>query len=47
LRDGIAIATLRAQVAELLALKPEINFKARESGTTTGHYHRTMSQIGG
>ncbi|MDB9493845.1 GTP 3',8-cyclase MoaA [Spirulina major CS-329] len=47
LRDGIAIATLRAQVAELLALKPEINFKARESGTTTGHYSRTMSQIGG
>ncbi|MEG4235851.1 hypothetical protein QUA40_27985 [Microcoleus sp. Pol11C3] len=28
-------------------LKPEINFKQRDSGTTQGNYSRTMSQIGG
>jgi hypothetical protein len=28
-------------------LKPEINYKGRDSGTQSGHYHRTMSQIGG
>lgn len=46
LRSGISPATLRTQVAELLSLKPIINYKQRESGTT-GAYARTMSQIGG
>ncbi|MDM9384159.1 GTP 3',8-cyclase MoaA [Chlorogloeopsis sp. ULAP01] len=47
LRAGISTADLREQVRELLALKPEINFKQRFSGTKTGAYTRTMSQIGG
>jgi cyclic pyranopterin phosphate synthase len=34
-------------VSELLLLKPEINFKERDSGTQNGTYGRTMSQIGG
>jgi GTP 3',8-cyclase len=46
LRDGVPLTTIRAQVAELLADKPEINYKMRQSGTT-GAYSRTMSQIGG
>ena len=46
LRTGADLAHLRSQVSQLLALKPEINFKQRESGTT-GAYSRTMSQIGG
>ena len=46
LRAGVDPAELRSQVSQLLALKPEINFKQRESGTT-GAYSRTMSQIGG
>lgn len=46
LRSGENPAQLRERVAQLLALKPEINFKQRESGTT-GVYSRTMSQIGG
>jgi cyclic pyranopterin phosphate synthase len=33
-------------VATLLADKPDINYKMRQSGTT-GAYGRTMSQIGG
>jgi GTP 3',8-cyclase len=47
LRDGVSTAQLRSQVRDLLALKPEINYKGRESGSNTGSYHRTMSQIGG
>ncbi len=47
LRDGVSTKELRSQVRDLLALKPEINYKGRESGSTTGAYHRTMSQIGG
>ncbi|MDJ0735845.1 MAG: GTP 3',8-cyclase MoaA [Nostocaceae cyanobacterium] len=47
LRDGVSTAKLREQVRGLLAIKPEINFKQRESGTATGVYTRTMSQIGG
>ncbi|RUR72419.1 GTP 3',8-cyclase [Chlorogloeopsis fritschii PCC 6912] len=47
LRAGISTADLREQVRELLAIKPEINFKQRFSGTRTGAYTRTMSQIGG
>jgi len=46
LRNGVAIGEIYQQVAALLGRKPEINFQARESGTT-GTYSRTMSQIGG
>lgn len=46
LRQGIHPAYLRQQVRELLLMKPEINYKLRDSGTE-GNYHRTMSQIGG
>jgi cyclic pyranopterin phosphate synthase len=46
LRAGADPLELRNRVSQLLALKPEINFKQRESGTT-GAYTRTMSQIGG
>ena len=46
LRKGVEPADLRQQVAKLLLLKPEINFKERDSGTD-GNYTRTMSQIGG
>ncbi|MBD1929677.1 GTP 3',8-cyclase MoaA [Trichocoleus sp. FACHB-90] len=46
LRTGIEMAELREKVRQLLFLKPEINFKQRDSGTT-GAYSRTMSQIGG
>jgi cyclic pyranopterin phosphate synthase len=47
LRQGIELADLRSQVQELLKIKPEINFKQGDSGTETGIYQRTMSQIGG
>jgi cyclic pyranopterin phosphate synthase len=47
LRTGIDPIDMREQVRQLLMLKPEINFKQRDSGTKTGHYARTMSQIGG
>jgi GTP 3',8-cyclase len=46
LRAGVSTAELREQVRHLLAIKPEINFKGRDSGTQ-GTYSRTMSQIGG
>ncbi|BAU05033.1 GTP 3',8-cyclase MoaA [Fischerella sp. NIES-3754] len=46
LRTGVSTSKLRQKVRELLAIKPEINFKSRNSGTT-GAYTRTMSQIGG
>ncbi|MFB2837058.1 GTP 3',8-cyclase MoaA [Floridanema evergladense] len=46
LRKGINPTELRERVRELLNIKPEINFKQRDSGTT-GTYRRTMSQIGG
>lgn len=46
LRSGVPMADIRAQVADLVDAKPEVNFKMRESGTT-GAYSRTMSQIGG
>jgi len=46
LRRGVEPAYLREQVSQLLMIKPEINFKQRDSGTT-GTYARTMSQIGG
>jgi GTP 3',8-cyclase len=47
LRSGVSTAELQEQVKDILAIKPEINFKQRESGTLTGTYSRTMSQIGG
>lgn len=47
LRSGVPLAQLRQQVQDLLVLKPEINYKQRESGTAVGTYSRTMSQIGG
>jgi len=46
LRSGVPLPELRQQVRDLLELKPEINYKERDSGTT-GTYSRTMSQIGG
>lgn len=46
LRSGVSVGELRRQVEYLLGVKPEINFKQRESGTS-GIYSRTMSQIGG
>ncbi|HIK13739.1 MAG TPA: GTP 3',8-cyclase MoaA [Leptolyngbyaceae cyanobacterium M33_DOE_097] len=46
-RAGVPLADIRQQVQELLALKPEINFKQRESGAKGTTYSRTMSQIGG
>ena len=46
LRAGVPLPELRQQVRELIQLKPEINYKLRNSGTE-GRYTRTMSQIGG
>ena len=46
LRKGVDPVELQTQVGKLLLLKPEINFKDRDSGTD-GSYTRTMSQIGG
>jgi GTP 3',8-cyclase len=46
LRTGVSTLHLQEKVKHLLAIKPEINFKERDSGTT-GAYSRTMSQIGG
>ncbi|HLP86981.1 MAG TPA: GTP 3',8-cyclase MoaA [Nostocaceae cyanobacterium] len=46
LRAGVSTKELQNQVAELLNIKPEINFKQRETGAN-GNYTRTMSQIGG
>lgn len=47
LRDGVSTGVLRDRVRELLELKPEINYKERQSGTVGANYSRTMSQIGG
>ncbi|NES96925.1 MAG: GTP 3',8-cyclase MoaA [Desertifilum sp. SIO1I2] len=47
LRQGTPLDTIRDKVQFLLEMKPEINFKQRDSGTQTGVYSRTMSQIGG
>jgi cyclic pyranopterin phosphate synthase len=46
LRHGVSTTQLQEQVRKLLAIKPEINFKERDSGTAAA-YSRTMSQIGG
>jgi len=47
LRQGIKTEEISKKVANLLLIKPEINFKERDSGTKDSHYQRTMSQIGG
>lgn len=47
MRKGITTEEIRKKVADLLLIKPEINFKERNSGTDSGIYKRTMSQIGG
>lgn len=47
LRSGVEMVELQSQVNQLLSIKPEINFKERDSGTDRGSYSRTMSQIGG
>lgn len=47
LRAGVPLPEIRDRVWELLQLKPEINYKGRNSGTSGGNYSRTMSQIGG
>jgi cyclic pyranopterin phosphate synthase len=47
LRRGVEPKILREKVANLLVLKPEINFQLRDNGNQTGTYSRTMSQIGG
>ncbi len=47
LRSGVPMALMRDRVQELLQLKPEINYKGRDSGTAGAVYSRTMSQIGG
>jgi cyclic pyranopterin phosphate synthase len=47
LRSGVSTAELREKVRYLLAIKPEINFSQRDSGTSGAIYTRTMSQIGG
>lgn len=47
LRAGIKPVQLQEKVRQLLAIKPEINFKQRFNGTQGGTYTRTMSQIGG
>ena len=47
LRKGEKIEIIRQKVADLLLIKPEINFKERDSGTKNNNYQRTMSQIGG
>jgi cyclic pyranopterin phosphate synthase len=46
LRHSVSTTQLQEQVRNLLAIKPEINFKERDSGTAAA-YSRTMSQIGG
>ncbi|MGF1538936.1 MAG: GTP 3',8-cyclase MoaA [Pleurocapsa sp.] len=47
LRNGTKNEELRDRIRQMLAIKPEINFKQRDSGTQEGSYTRTMSQIGG
>ena len=47
LRNGVEPSELCDRVKNLLAIKPEINFKQRDMGTNAGVYARTMSQIGG
>jgi len=44
---AVILIELRDRVRHILEIKPEINFKQRDSGTNQGNYSRTMSQIGG
>jgi cyclic pyranopterin phosphate synthase len=46
LRLGHSYQVLQTKVKTLLQLKPDINFKERDSGSDS-NYRRTMSQIGG
>jgi len=49
--EEIVIAVILSEfcdrLQQILQIKPEINFKQRDSGTNAGNYSRTMSQIGG
>ncbi len=47
LREGVGVEEIGDRVQGLLMLKPEINYKGRDSGTAGQSYTRTMSQIGG
>ncbi len=47
LRNGVKTTDIKEKVAHLLNIKPDINYKQRDSGNDTGIYQRTMSQIGG
>jgi GTP 3',8-cyclase len=47
LREGVGVDAMRDRVQTLLTLKPDINYKGRDSGTDGTTYQRTMSQIGG
>ncbi|MDJ0511167.1 MAG: GTP 3',8-cyclase MoaA [Crocosphaera sp.] len=47
LRNNVKTTEIKDKVAQILAIKPEINYKERDSGNNTGNYGRTMSQIGG
>ena len=47
LRNGVSVEEMRDRVQNLLMLKPDINYKGRDSGTVNQTYTRTMSQIGG
>ncbi len=47
LRNGEDLEVVKEKVADLLLIKPEINFKERDSGTQNNQYRKTMSQIGG
>jgi GTP 3',8-cyclase len=47
LREGVDVEEMGDHVQSLLELKPDINYKGRDSGTAGQSYTRTMSQIGG
>jgi GTP 3',8-cyclase len=47
LREGVDVEEMGDRVQSLLELKPDINYKGRDSGTAGQSYTRTMSQIGG
>jgi GTP 3',8-cyclase len=47
LRQGASVEKLQGMLKELLMQKEAINYKERESGSSTSSYSRTMSQIGG
>ncbi|ACK71765.1 molybdenum cofactor biosynthesis protein A [Gloeothece citriformis PCC 7424] len=47
LRSGVSVVELQEKINYLVQVKPDINYKQRDSGTQEGVYGRTMSQIGG